>query len=272
MPKRISKPPSNPLPANLAAPARRALEAAGYDSLRKLSKAGEDDLAALHGIGPGTLRTLRQALSEAGLALAKPAALSMKKVRFKPGDIYEDCHYHPCLCTAVSYREDCIHGISLIDGSAPRSCSLRYCGVIKLTPAQALLWKQKGPQHTDGHWQPLPDQQWWWPKAVCGINLGEMVDGLFRSSLLFLRNEAKAELPGPVVGWFDSSAEIDERARNPSARVAYSVRCEDTTAIVEVDAVKEGRLWPIKRIVLRRKGRRAVEFTGDRVRGCGWAN
>ena len=34
---------------------------------------------------------------------------------FKPGDIYEDCAYHPCLCTAVDGYG--ISGISLIGGS-----------------------------------------------------------------------------------------------------------------------------------------------------------
>jgi hypothetical protein len=47
-----------------------------------------------------------------------------------PGDIYEDCAYHPVLCT---WREgDEVAGISLIDGSHPRSCSLAHCGVVKL--------------------------------------------------------------------------------------------------------------------------------------------
>ena len=35
----------------------------------------------------------------------------------KPGDIYEDCTYHPVLCT---WRDgDEVAGISLIDGSRP---------------------------------------------------------------------------------------------------------------------------------------------------------
>jgi hypothetical protein len=49
------------------------------------------------------------------------------------GDIYEDCACHPVLCTAVDYENDDISGISLVDGSYPRSCSLRHCGVRKLT-------------------------------------------------------------------------------------------------------------------------------------------
>ena len=47
-----------------------------------------------------------------------------------PGDIYEDCSYHPVLCTSRDGDE--VQGISLIDGSRPRACSLTHCGVVKL--------------------------------------------------------------------------------------------------------------------------------------------
>jgi len=65
----------------------------------------------------------------------------MKRVReafdWRVGDIYEDCSSHPVLCVRVSYEEDDLQGISLIDGSYPRSCSMRHCGVRKLTVAEA---------------------------------------------------------------------------------------------------------------------------------------
>lgn len=61
---------SEPTPGvpKLAAPARRALAAAGYSNLAQLSQAREDEIAALHGMGPNALRTLRQALQENGLS------------------------------------------------------------------------------------------------------------------------------------------------------------------------------------------------------------
>jgi hypothetical protein len=49
----------------------------------------------------------------------------------RPGDIYEDCSFHPVLCTYID--EDEIGGISLIDATAPRACSISHCGVIKLS-------------------------------------------------------------------------------------------------------------------------------------------
>jgi hypothetical protein len=56
----------------------------------------------------------------------------------RPGDIYEDCACHPVLCTHVSDVDDEICGISLVDGSAPRSCSLRHCGVRRLSLGEAV--------------------------------------------------------------------------------------------------------------------------------------
>ena len=74
----------------------------------------------------------------------------------KPGDFYEDCAYHPCLCISTDREEDNISGISLIDGSFPRSCSFVHCGVRKLSREEAMHWKFFGPlDHTlakDADW------------------------------------------------------------------------------------------------------------------------
>ncbi|MEV6139691.1 hypothetical protein AB0L63_27325 [Nocardia sp. NPDC051990] len=50
----------------------------------------------------------------------------------RPGDIYEDCHFHPVLCTYINDGDE-IGGISLIDATSPRACSLSHCAVIKLS-------------------------------------------------------------------------------------------------------------------------------------------
>jgi hypothetical protein len=57
------------------------------------------------------------------------------------GDIYEDSALHPCLCIEVDYINDDIWGVSLVDGSYPRACSLMNSGVRKLRLEDA--WKQK---------------------------------------------------------------------------------------------------------------------------------
>jgi hypothetical protein len=79
---------------------------------------------------------------------------------FQPGDYYEDCAFHPCLCIRVDrdIEDDGLLGVSLVDGSYPRSCSLRHCGVRKLTFAEALHWRFFGPKD-----QSVPYEKRWWP-------------------------------------------------------------------------------------------------------------
>ena len=60
---------------------------------------------------------------------------------FALGALYEDCAYHPCLCTLVRDGRE-LEGISLIDGSAPRGCSVEHCGPEPLSVAQAVVIKR----------------------------------------------------------------------------------------------------------------------------------
>ena len=62
--------PAGDLPAALAAPARRALAAAGYTRLAQLTAVGESELLRLHGMGPRALTQLREALAAERLAFA----------------------------------------------------------------------------------------------------------------------------------------------------------------------------------------------------------
>lgn len=55
----------------ISAPARRALESKGIDSLRKLSEYSEEELLHLHGFGPGSIPKLRQALKTGKLSFRK---------------------------------------------------------------------------------------------------------------------------------------------------------------------------------------------------------
>ncbi len=59
-------------PAGLAAPARRALDGAGYDHLEQLTRVSETELKKLHGMGPKAIHLLRSALEEKGLSFAEP--------------------------------------------------------------------------------------------------------------------------------------------------------------------------------------------------------
>ncbi len=74
-----------------------------------------------------------------------------------PGDIYEDSAYHPCLCVGIEGNE--IWGISLIDGSYPRSDEVGLSGVRKLTVGEAWDWKLYGPKD-----ETIPPEARWWKK------------------------------------------------------------------------------------------------------------
>lgn len=59
------------LPA-VGAPALRALHAAGYRDITDLDGVREQDITALHGVGPVALRVLRKELERRGLSFAAP--------------------------------------------------------------------------------------------------------------------------------------------------------------------------------------------------------
>lgn len=61
----------NSLPIKLAAPAQRALAAAGIKSLADFSKFSEQEIANLHGIGKNALISIREALRANGIAFAE---------------------------------------------------------------------------------------------------------------------------------------------------------------------------------------------------------
>ena len=62
--------PESDLP-KLAAPAQRALAAAGIRSLADLTKFSEAEICQLHGIGPNALASLKQALKAKGSSFAR---------------------------------------------------------------------------------------------------------------------------------------------------------------------------------------------------------
>ena len=61
--------PIGDLPSELGKTASRALQAAGIDSLLKVSQHTEQQLLAIHGVGPKAIRILRAALTDQGLEL-----------------------------------------------------------------------------------------------------------------------------------------------------------------------------------------------------------
>lgn len=66
--------PGSDLPVSIGRPAARALATAGLTTLDRVATRTEDELLALHGIGPRAIRILTAALAEKGMALRRPAA------------------------------------------------------------------------------------------------------------------------------------------------------------------------------------------------------
>jgi hypothetical protein len=94
-------------------------------------------------------------------AFHKKMAAAHRKLKLKPGDIYEDCAFHPVLCLGVDYTKDEVWGVSLVDGTHPSSCSLIHCGIRRLTPRQAWEIKMRGPRQENGLTPISRDKQWW---------------------------------------------------------------------------------------------------------------
>jgi hypothetical protein len=69
MTRKSARPGSTPLPAGLAAPARRSLAHAGVETLEHLVPLGRRTLAGMPGICPRTLAQLQEAMDESGLEL-----------------------------------------------------------------------------------------------------------------------------------------------------------------------------------------------------------
>jgi uncharacterized protein YdhG (YjbR/CyaY superfamily) len=57
----------------LGAPARRALDNAGIKTLKKLSTYSEEQILALHGMGPSSIPKLKSVLSQEGLTFKSPS-------------------------------------------------------------------------------------------------------------------------------------------------------------------------------------------------------
>lgn len=68
--KNVAKKETLSFPVKLAAPAQRALAAAGINTLKQLSKLTEAELSLLHGIGPNALVELKKAMEENGLSFS----------------------------------------------------------------------------------------------------------------------------------------------------------------------------------------------------------
>ena len=76
-----------------------------------------------------------------------------KLKKFKVGEYFEGCNFHPILVTENS--GDNVVGISLINGSHT-SCSVRHCGCRKISVNEAIKIAL--------NWDKHPYKDWTWKK------------------------------------------------------------------------------------------------------------
>ena len=86
--------------------------------------------------------------------------------KIEVGEFFEGCSFHPLVCIESGYDDDHLTGISLVDGSL-QGCSIRSCGVRKLTAREAITWRLRGPQGVDHRLYGDPQNEWepkdqWW--------------------------------------------------------------------------------------------------------------
>lgn len=86
---------------------------------------------------------------------------SMVNKRIRVGDMYMDCSYHPCIAAYASLKNDSFEGISIIDGSGPRSCSFRHCGITKITIEKAMFVRNNWEEFISPTKEFMVKNGWW---------------------------------------------------------------------------------------------------------------
>ncbi len=86
---------------------------------------------------------------------------NMDTKRIRVGDLYMDCAYHPCIATFASIKKDDFEGISLIDGSGPRCCSWKHCGITKIKIKTAMFVRNNWSEFISPTKEFMIKNGWW---------------------------------------------------------------------------------------------------------------
>lgn len=167
----------------------------------------------------------------------------VSKDDIKPGEIYEDSYGHPCVCVHIT---DEISGISLIDGSYPRTENISEQKLIKLSSTEAWEWRINGPAQ-----KPVaPAFRWWEQKPPECVNPGLHIENLYFFALYQVEwNQKIQEILGSVKHeWHDVQSKIVEDANDGKAELQFSVTGENGTARVKVLAFKSKHDWLIEQL------------------------
>lgn len=174
----------------------------------------------------------------------------------KPGDVYEDSFFHPCLCMKI--EDGVVSGISLVDGTYPRSDDLRFTHLRKLTLDEAWRWRTHGPQDRDLD-RPA---RWWEPKEPCQTNPALLLENLYFFALYQIEwHEGLRNLLGAPIRheWHDVSSYIQDHGNDGTADITFRVRGQNAIGAAHVKATKNDVEWLIEDLYV------DAENSGERI-------
>jgi hypothetical protein len=142
-----AKKPSSGFLARLGAPAFRALKNANVTTLKKLAALTEKDVLALHGMGKGSLPTLRKELAAAGLAFkVKAAPVRMKNIEADTPDEY--------VAAVKGWQHDVVVALrKTVRAAAPLDEVLNWGHLVYLTDGPVLLIRAEPKRVLFGFWR-----------------------------------------------------------------------------------------------------------------------
>jgi hypothetical protein len=71
------------------------------------------------------------------------------------GQFFENCSFHPCVCSSVDEAGVQVEGVSLVNGGIG-CCNVQHCGLRLLRPDEAVQWRISGPPDVE-----LSQGKWW---------------------------------------------------------------------------------------------------------------
>lgn len=158
----------------------------------------------------------------------------------KPGDLYEDSLRHPCLCVNKTGSE--ISGISLVDGSYPRSDDVSHTPLRRLSIEESWYWRLNGPRDT----QLSQQQRWWEKKPSYMINPAHYLENLYFFSLYQVEwnEEALKRLGSPIKHeWHDIKSNIVDQGHAGTVKISFRICGAEREGQVHVEAHKTTNDW-----------------------------
>ena len=163
----------------------------------------------------------------------------------KAGEFYEDSLSHPCVCIAIEGTE--IQGISLVDGTYPRSENIHYTTIRKLSITESWQWRLQGPEDKILSLY----HRWWEKKPHFLTNPGKGIENLCFFALYQIEwDERVQQLLGTPIQheWHQVKANITDQGEQGKADLFFVVSGKIQDGAVQVQAIKNNHEWLIDQL------------------------